>query len=178
MGNPFYNEGRYRCEMTNQGLGEASTGNAQIVWRFKVLETENGGQLPAQYDRTIYRTITENTMPYVIEDLKTLGFEHDSFKYLDPNQPGFQDFKGVIFTAFCKHEEDTKNGGSREKWGIANQGEFEVKPIESSKLRALDNLFGKQLKGFKKQGTPGLVSSPRASASAAPAAVDDDDVPF
>lgn len=172
MSTPFYSPGRYRCEMLKQGIGEASTGNAQIIWRFRVLETENGEQVPGQYERTAYCTITEKTMPYIVEDLKTLGFEHDSFKFLDPSQPGYQDFTGAIFVAFCTHE-NAQSGGQREKWGIATQREFEIKPIDNSKLRQLDTLFGKSLKEFKKGGP-----KPIAQKAATAAGVTDDDVPF
>lgn len=176
MSTPFYAPGRYVCEMTDQALGKASTGTAQIVWRFRVLETETGDQLAAQYERTIYRSVTDKTMPYVLEDLRTLGFNRDSFAEIDPSTPGYQSFKGVQFTAFCTHEEDQRNGGWRERWGIANSGAFEVTPLEKGKVRELDALFGKQLKTLKTGAAP-----PRQEPVAQPVTsegISDDDVPF
>lgn len=173
MSRAYYQPGRYRAEIINQALGEAGTGNPQIVWRIKVLETDTGEQVPAQYERTIYRTITEKSMPYILEDLQTLGYEHESFRMLDPAQPGFQDFRGQIITVFCQHELAQDGNGDREKWGIANANAFEVKPIESAKLRQLDSMFGKHLKGLGKGAT-----APRSSPVAAGVAVDNDDVPF
>lgn len=177
MAGPFYAPGRYICEMTDQGLSTASTGTPQIVWRFLVLETDRREQVPAQYERTIYRAVTERTMPYVLDDLRTLGFRGDSFKELDPNNPDHQSFKGVQFVAFCNHEEG-QDGKTREKWGIVNEGSFEIKPMESKKVRELDALFGKELKKLKADTATTERRPAPVGAQQDEFGITDDDVPF
>src|SRR5258707_14687627 len=98
---PFYEPGKYVAEVLNQGFSEAKTGTTQFVLRFRVLGHPNPDD-PNSYltgtqqgERTMFRAITENTVKYFIEDLKTLGFTGNSFRLLDPNTPGYHDFTGV-----------------------------------------------------------------------------------
>lgn len=183
MSAPYFEEGRYRGEIVAQALGQARTGTPQIVLRFKVLEFENGTPVQNQYERTIYRALTVNTMPYVIEDLKTLGYTRDSFRFIDPVDPNHHSFIGQEFVAFCQHKAG-QDGGLREQWGIAKDGggKLEVEPLESKKLRELDNLFGKQLRSELGQGKTTAVAPPRRSpAPEIPPPSDgitDDDCPF
>lgn len=179
---PFYESGRYACKITSQAMGEAGTGNPQFVLRFKVMGLVDPGDpsryipAPQQFERTFYRTITEKTIEYFVEDLRTLGFTGKSFKELDPATDDFHDFRGSDVDMWCAHEDDSK-GGQREKWSIARQvGEFEVKPIDSKKLRELDNLFGKHLKNLK--GEPKPQAAPQPAAAMASAEITDEDVPF
>jgi hypothetical protein len=181
MSAPFYEPGRYACKVTEQALGEAKTGNTQFVLRFTVLgkvdPADPSRYIPAaaQYERTMYRAITEKTVPYLIEDLKTLKFKGGSFSDLDPNNPGFHDFTGLDFDGWCKHEKD-QQGQMREKWGVARtSGPLEVKPVEPKKLRELDNLFGKQLKEIKPKPDPIRQIPVNAAESTG---ITDDDVPF
>lgn len=180
MSAPFYAAGSYACKIVGQALSETGTGKPQFVLRFKVMglvDPEDSSRfIPAQqqFDRSHYRTITDKTIPYFVEDLKALGFSVSSFKELDSNTPGFQDMRGREVEMECAHENDL-NGESREKWGVARTGSgtFEVKPLEPKKLRDLDNLFGKHLKGLK--------SSPPATAPqpvAVGPGITDDDIPF
>jgi hypothetical protein len=183
---PFYAKGVYVCQGISQALGETSNGNTQFVLRFKVLgavDPDNADNyIPAeeQYERTYYRVINEKTIDYAIEDLKALGFDRESFKFLDPNTPGFQNFAGQVFNMFCKHT--TYQGEPREEWGVARKGgALEVKPVEAAKVRQLDSLFAAQLKGLKKQpAQTKAVSKPNGTPPppATRQVVTDDDVPF
>lgn len=142
----FYEQGRYRCQITDQAIGEANTGTPQIAIKFRVLETEIGEPVDQQYERTAYLFITENAAARTIEVLKELGFSKGSFKFVDKSVEGYHDFTGQEITAFCTH--DTYNNQVKEKWGIAiGGGPLEVKPMESRKIRELDSLFGKALTG-------------------------------
>lgn len=147
----YYEKGVYLCEVINQAIGETSTGKPQFVLRFRVLGTpdpedpDNYFRAPQQYERTHYRVITEKTVDYFVEDLKALGFRQQSFRYLDPETPGFHNFVGQIVSMYCYH--DTYEGKENEKWGVARgMSEFAVKPLDTKKMRELDNLFGKKLK--------------------------------
>lgn len=78
---------------------------------------------------------------------------------------------------WCSHKAGL-DGEVREEWGVARAGgSLEVKPLERKKVRELDNLFGKHLKGPR--ATDGTAMP--ATARPAPAnelGITDDDVPF
>jgi hypothetical protein len=179
---PFYQPGQYVAEVTQQALGEAGTGTPQFVLRVKILgrpdPAEPDSYVPVQqYERTIYRAITENTIDYVMEDLKTLGFAGNSFSDLDPASPNHQSFAGKQIDVYCKHEDDQK-GNTREKWGLSGrQKALEVKPLDSKKTRSLDSLFGKNLKTIAQTAKPAAVQRSVAVADN-PHGITDDDVPF
>ena len=181
---PHSHVGRYACKVVSQALGEASTGNPQFALRFTVMGMVDPADpsrfipSPQQYERTHYRTITEKTVPYFVEDLKLLGFTGTSFRELDPNADGFHDFRDMDVDMWCSHEKG-QDGSPREKWGVARKGgsELDIKPLESKKVRELDNLFGKHLKGMKAaQPAPAPITS--KPAPAAEAGITDDDIPF
>lgn len=175
---PFYAPGVYVCQVTDQALSKASTGTPQFVLKVKVLgkpdPKDPGSYIPVdqQYDRTIFRTITDKTIPYLTEDLKALGFTGSSFRYLDPNVEGAQIFTGTILDCYCKHENDQR-GDLRERWSIARQGggKLDVEALDAAEVRKLDALFGKQLKQQP-------ATAPKPAPTAAPLDVSDDDVPF
>lgn len=180
---PHYPKGRYVGKILNQALGKAGTGNPQLVIQIKVLgkpdPLDPGSYIPDphQYERTVYRTITEKTVPYIIEDLKALGVSIQSWKQLDPSTPGFVDLRGNDADFFCNHEA-SQDGGVREKWGIAmHASEFKVETLEPAKMRELDNLFGKQLKeAFKPGAAPKTQAQPAIATMEE--GVSDDDIPF
>jgi hypothetical protein len=102
---PFYEVGRYVCEALEQSIGESSKGNPQFALHFRVLgkPTAQVGQyepIPHQYERTYYKSITDKTISYFVEDLKALGYTRSSFRYLDPNVPGFHNFAGQSLEMF------------------------------------------------------------------------------
>jgi hypothetical protein len=179
----YYEVGKYACRITSQAMGEAKTGTPQFILRFTVLaRVYDDGEMERvnrQYERTAYRAITEKTIPYLIEDLKTLGFQGSSFRDLDPSSPNFFDLEGRDVEMWCGHEAGT-DGENREKWGVARQGGAkkdapQVKPVDAKKLRDLDNLFGKHLKELapKPQFKPVPVTQPVSQNG-----ITDDDVPF
>lgn len=179
---PHYAKGRYVCEILNQALGKAGTGTPQLAIQFKVLGTPDPKDSTSytidahQYERTMFKSITEKTIQYVIEDLKTLGVSIQSLRQLDPSTPGFVDLRGKVTDFFCNHEAG-QDGGMREKWGVARAAsEFKVEALDPAKMRELDNLFGKHLKeAFKPvaQARP-----PQPVAVSAGATITDDDIPF
>jgi hypothetical protein len=138
----FYDEGNYLGEITDQAIGAAGTGNPQLVLQFRVLSYANGDPVAKQYERTMYRTITEKTLSFVQQDLDTLGFTGTSFRQLDPAFEGFHDLTGKQVEFYCTHEENLK-GEMREKWSIAH-GPRPIKcdPLAESDYRRLDALFG------------------------------------
>lgn len=187
----FYEQGRYECEITQQAMTKASTGNVQLVLRFRVLrmvlvngELENVSQ---QYERTSYRTITENTMKYLERDLEALGFTGSSLRELDPNNPTHEDFVGKILDFNCGHEKG-QNGDMREKWSVAwteQSSAIEETPVESAAYRQLDALFSRSKGGSSSPSQRQQQSPPprqRSVAEHRPITdsdpISDDDIPF
>ncbi len=175
MSSPFYEEGNYLCEIVEQGFTVAKTGTTQFYLKVKVLEDEYGEPVRQCYQRTIFRAITEKTAEYFIADLLQLGYTRDSFRFLDPNEPNHHSFVGERALFFCRHEQG--QSGTQEKWGIARTGGgFTAKPPEDKAIRALDNLFGKQLRASV-SASRATQPQPKAQQTAAQA-VGDDDLPF
>lgn len=179
MSAPFYGEGRYRCEITEQGLGQTKTGNVQVVIRFRVLEGVNpDGPVRQQYERTAYLTVTENTIPYLLPKLQALGYNRTGIRNIDLSDPDPQDLRGTQGVFFCKHEED-QSGSPREKWDVSSG---ESKPLDLVKpnakaIRDLDALFGA---AAKSQGGASAAPKKQPSRPVAVTAngIDDSDIPF
>ena len=189
----MYDPGTYWGKITNQQLGTTSNGNPQFVLSFSVLgivdPADPEGELLGcpQGERSVYRVITDKTIAFVLEDLARLGFVGDDFAQLDLNTPGCQDFTRLEFPFFCQH--DTYKGKVREKWGLARGGQ-NVKPLESSDLRSLNAMFGKELKAQSrelKKAKPAPPAepeptapplTPERAAEEATAVPDNSDIPF
>lgn len=175
---PFYAEGKYLCHVEEQALGVASTGNSQIIIKFKVIGAYQNGQpneLENQYSRTYYGTVTENTIEYLMNDLNTLGLYVTSFGQIDQNQPNFVSIIGNAVDMVCAHEKD-RDGNLRERWRVAYSGgskPLEYKAADKAAVSKLDALFGAKLQ----QGLAGKTAKP-ATVSVAPPLITNDDVPF
>lgn len=145
--------GRYLCRTNRVELGEAKTGTAQIVIKFTPLgmidpQDPEGELLKCpDWERAIFRAVTEKTMPWVTKDLAVLHYTHDSFRYLSPEDPQYDPLGGIDFEAVCEHE--VYEGKQRERWQMAHGGSVQVKPLDTKSVRKLDALFGKQLKEAK-----------------------------
>lgn len=182
MNGPHYQAGNYLGEITQQGLSKAKTGNTQFVVRVKVLGCPTGdGQYapdPFQYERTIFLTITQNTIDFVSETLEYLGYDRQGFGPLDPSHPQHQSFIGKQVDLYCTHEND-QSGNPREKWRISRNGgskALELTPLNQKELRELDALFGRNLRSGSSKAAPTPTTN-RQTSPATPE-ITDDDIPF
>ena len=171
--------GVYVCRILEQGLSEATTGTPQFWLRFEVLgkpdpaNPDNYLAASVKRERTMFRAITEKTIDMLTEDLEQLGFQGTSFRDLQPGTPNHYSFVGQDIDMYCKHE--TYNGAPHEKWQLSRPGGgMDLKELEPTKLRQLDALFGKALKGIAKPA--GAAAARPASNGTAAAAVSDDDI--
>lgn len=173
-----FNQGEYVARVTSWGLTESKNKKTpQFVLRFTPIGKINpndptGATLSCpNYERSVYRAITKNTVNFLIEDLQYLGYNKASFKYLDPDEEGAHDFSNLEIRVRCDHEE--YNGNVQERWNLARDGGAELVPLEGSKVRELDSLFGRTLKDKIKTDT---------EIDPEPATVDQrtdgDDIPF
>ena len=160
MARIFYDQGRYWGKITRQRLGESSNGNPQLILSFTVLGKINPadpqGELLAvtqQYERTVFRTITDKTIDWVLKDLETIGFTGGSYGQFDENASDCCDVRGKELEFSCNHKAHYKTGEPVEEWSIASDSPgMEVEPLDNQAVRKLDAMFGKQLK--KKSAEP------------------------
>lgn len=145
---PYYSKGEYWARIKSQAMGETKNENPQLILGIEIMgqidpKDRNGELISCEcLDRTMYLVITENTVDFVTDNLRALGFEGNSFALLDPSTEGYHDFVGTEFAAFCQHS--TYEGKVSEKWSVG--GQREAKPLEVTKLRKLDSMFGSHLK--------------------------------
>lgn len=193
----MYKAGNYWCKVASQQLGTTKTGKPQFVLTFDVvgmIDPDNAeGDLIAvdRYERSIFRTITDSTVDWLVEDIKHLCergnivFDLPSFSHLSPASPVYLDFKGVEFEGYCTHEE--YEGKNREKWGVSTgkkKGGPEVAPIDDKSLRQLDAMFGKALKAATKPKPAGEkkriegVDANQQFAAAAAQQANGEEIPF
>lgn len=159
---PQYEPGRYLGIVIEQAFSESSNGNAQFILRCQVVGKfdENGTlcEFPSGRvrERSVFMTITENTIDFVIDALRAIGYEGSTFSGLDPQTPGFHNFASHEIPLYCQHEE--YQGQWRERWRISSGGGgLNVKPLDPKGLRALDAMYGKALKATdktKQNGSP------------------------
>ena len=175
MGKPYYEEGLHVGEIKQHGIGRTKTDKPQIVWRVKVLgypEGENG-LIPhrAQYERTIYQVISEKTVPFVTEQLKSIGFDGEKVSQLDPNHPQHVDMRGMQVNLWCKWEDDLE-GEPRERWQFSRGPQaLELPQLSTKETRELDSLFGRN-KNAAKPATSAPVQNVHNEE------ITDDDIPF
>lgn len=165
----YYEMGRYWGRVTHQKLGKTKNGNPQLVISFLVLGKINAmdpeGDLLAvsqQYERTVFRVITENTIEWVEQDLDKLGWTGTDWSQFDETNPHCVSFVGTELAFSCKHEPHFETKEPREVWSVSQESPgMAVTPLEPSELRKLNTMFGKALKE-RKPPSP-KAESPRKS---------------
>jgi hypothetical protein len=185
---PNYAIGKYAVKITGQGFQAAKTGTMQFVLKFipqGMIDPSDPNTLIAcqQYERTYYKALTENTMPWFLDDVKALGVEDlAAFSQLDPNTDGFIDLTGRDVDMACGPKQGWNDGKTYEDWAIIHGGGG-GKPIElapKKEVANLDKMFGRFLPKPARPTQPVARRTPvpvPVMADDAPA-IDDDDVPF
>lgn len=180
-----YDNGRYASRITDQGFALAKTGNTQFVIAFDIIgrvDPKDPNTLIAvpEGNRKIYRAITENTITWILDDLKAMGVEElTSWSLLDPATPGYIDLTGKEIDVNCGTKKG-QDGKDYEDWSIAH-GSGGGKPIERAEGKAIQNLdrmFGRFLS--KPAAAPARRNSPVPQRAPEPVGVGitDDDIPF
>jgi len=153
---PDYDQGRYWGRCISQAIGESkakegeSQGSRFVALGFQVRGKVNAadpeGHLLAcpAGERTVFLYLTEKSIERTIDELRSLGFDKDSFKFLLPETPGYVNLNGVECALQCRHE--TYQGKTKDKWSIAGGGGPNIKALDTAGVRQLDALYGKALK--------------------------------
>ncbi len=175
-----FGPGTYRGKITRWGVGKAGTGTPQLSVTVQILgkvdtSDSESGLLPApNYERTIFRAITEKTIDYVIADLRRLGYDRDGFADAQPESPTAFDFFGIECNVVCEH--DSYQGKAKERWSFGG-GTFEQVPLEPNVVKSLDALFGKKFKESRKTSPVQPMGQPAMSQEAAATAAKTFDAP-
>jgi len=173
-----FSEGRYRVRIVSQCFAATKDNKPQFVLRVTPLGFYNlerpGGALEVcdNYERSIFLTITDRSIDYVVDKLAAIGFEGRSFSELEPEAANHVSLVGSEFDAVCKH--DKYEGVAREKWDISTITTAPGNPLDKAGLRKLDTLYGGKLK----RGVGQAKAVQREVASATANKVGDDDIPF
>lgn len=186
---PYYRPGQYWGRITHQKLGQSKAkATPQLIVSFVVLGQIDPAnpkgdllQVMQQYERSLFMSVTDNTIEWVMRDLQRLGFVGDSFALFDEGTPNFCRLIDSDHAFYCQHEAG-QDGQLREKWGLARENTGPtVTPLGNAEARKLDSLFGKQLKRLAAGPGPADASAPRKAPEPEPAPVShpaDDDIPF
>jgi hypothetical protein len=174
----YYEQGAYRCEIIDQGLSQSSNGNPQIWLKIQVMESVDHPEEQLQsYDRTVFWTITDKTVNFVLDKLDALGFSGESWRQLDLNHANPQSFVGTSADFFCKLE--TYEGKERERWDLSFNTGGGAQALDEAQSRQLDTLFGKKLKErFRSTAKKPAKATKAANAELQEAVEGNDDVPF
>ena len=171
----IYDVGTYWGRITKQRVSPAKTGTMQLVVSFvvrgKVNLSDPQGDLlpiPGEYERTVFRAITEKAMPWVIQDLDRLGWYGSDWRDFDEQSSGFVSIIGTEHAFRCDHEPHNVTKQMMEKWSVAGGG-LSLKPLEDADAKRLQALFGKHLRARTKPDTkPEPVPQPKPSSPEQP----------
>lgn len=182
MAEALMSPGRYWGKITRQELGVSKEAkNPQFGLKFVVMGKINlidpaGDLLPCpSVERTVFRSISEKAVEYLVEDLEylcgKLGVELDlsGWEMLDPGTEGHLSFVGIETEFYCKH--DTYKGKTGEKWSLSKG--FDSEKPSDDQVGQLNRMFGKFLKKPAKAPGSRAVASTPAPAAEEPAAQDE-----
>src|SRR5262245_27868516 len=169
-----YLAGENVAAITDWGLSESRNKKTpQFVVRFRPLGKINpndptGDLLSCPSDeRTLYLYITQNTKDMFRKALDYLGYDKQSFKYLNRDADGAVDFMGREINVCCDHEEH--EGSINERWNLCMPAE--IKQLDDMRIMELDSMFGMS-------GGSSTPAKPKTNGSKKQTRVSVEDVPF
>jgi hypothetical protein len=183
------NSGKYRARIEDYGVIEAPYGQqhltAYVTFRLIGYYNPTTGALESCPDETreYRKAFTDNTIKWLLGDIKAIGYDREALTYFDPEVEGAVDLFGREIVVRCEHK--TYNGQTREEWSISQAPR--PKRVDRSVLAELDDRFRDQIKkilGPQKPAppvppapAPPVPPAPAPPVPPAPAPPDDDD-PF
>lgn len=182
----------YQCRITGQGFGESKQKGTPFFYldiqpEFELVN-DKPHDLPedCRWARRIERYITDKTFDYLVEDLKSIGWQGGPLSDLGPE--GSTSFVDQVIKCRCVLENAT-DGSDKvfERWmlyrpvGGGTQAPPE-KTLDKTGLRKLDALFGDKLKSaFGGKAKPAAKPAAKKPAPAQRETVPpgpDADIPF
>ncbi|MAH46991.1 hypothetical protein CMI37_14285 [Candidatus Pacearchaeota archaeon] len=145
----YYEPGEYWAEILNHGLTESrKLKTPQLFVTMRVLGTVNPEEpdkydpVQRQYERTIYKPLTDKTVAFVMDFLVAIGFTGERYADFDLLNGGSCDLRGNSIKVYCEHE--TYNAKEQERWNLSRGSR--VQPMEQTAVSRLDSLFGQELR--------------------------------
>lgn len=172
-----YLAGEYVVVITDWGLSESRVKKTpQFVLKFRPLGKVNPNdptgdlmQCPGD-ERSLYLYITQNTKDMFRKAMDYLGYNKESFKYLNRDVEGAHDFLNKEINVRCEHEE--YEGSVNERWNLCTSAD--IKPLDEMRIMELDSMFGKSGGSVK----PKTNGSKKPAPARATAPKDDSEIPF
>jgi hypothetical protein len=133
--------GRYRGRIKDYGILEAKEQDKydQVFIEFEVIGRYDRatGELEAcpPAVRTYYKSTHPNSVDWLLSDLKSLGYDKPSFRYLDPEVEGAVDWFGKEIDVACGPG-TSQDGTPREQWSLARARSR--KKVKAETLARLD----------------------------------------
>ena len=93
----------------------------------------------ADEERSLYIYMTAKTKDQVGRAMEYLGYNRESFKFLNRDTEGAHAFLGKEINVRCEHEE--YEGSVQERWSLCTSAE--IKPLHEMRVMELDSMFGK-----------------------------------
>lgn len=177
-----FSEGRYVATIENHSIGQAKTGNYQLIINIKIegkIDPNNPeGDLLAvtQKQRTMYLTITDNTKERRMQELLSIGYTGTSWAQFDKNASGdqFASLIGKSIEVVCSA--NVHNGKESERWEFPSTGGGTNEGINTTEARKLDTLLGDVWKSKKPGGV--LPAAKSQQQPKVQVASKDDEIPF
>jgi hypothetical protein len=152
--------GKYRGRIRDYGVYESQVGQQHptVIVVFDLIGCYDPageiGPCPPE-TRTYSKAVTEKTIDWVLSDLRAIGFDKDSFKLFDPEEPGAANLFGREIDVVCDHE--TYEGAVRERWSIYR--EPARKKASADVLTQLDARFAAKLEKMSGGGQQPAATS-------------------
>jgi hypothetical protein len=111
--------------------------------------------------RTYFKSTHPNSIDWLLGDLKSLGYDKPSFRFLDPEVEGAVDWFGKEVEVACDHG-TSRDGTPREQWSIFRERTRRKAKVET--LARLDaRLADKLAKAFGAQQPAAPLTAPNTS---------------
>jgi hypothetical protein len=144
----MFEKGKYRARIEDYGVFQATFGQqhptAFVRFTLTGYYDPSTGDLTtcAPASREYTKAITENTIQWLLSDLKSIGFDRDGLRFFDPESPGAADLFGREIDVVCDHEE--YQGKGQERWSVYR--EPRRKRVDAGVLAALDARYRDEVK--------------------------------
>jgi len=172
----YYQEGLYEVRFKSQGFSESKEKKTPFFFlTFDPVNLILGDDIhpvDARYECKVDLWLTEKTVERTVENLRTIGWEGNSFRDLEPG--GFS-FEGVVGHLRCSHEQNGEK--VYDKWDFPATGGVKVEHV-SGMAKKLDALFGKALKASKPAAKAVEKPVPVTVPEDAGSVEDADEIPF
>lgn len=142
-----FEPGNYKAVLTKVSYGKSKEkGTPQVTFGFMPQGIMKNGRVEPcpQFERAVFKYITENTVDYVVQDLEKLGYDRGNFDELDSTHPNAFPFVGLEINVYLEYE--TYQGKEKERWNFSRDGGLKNTPMEKSEAAKVNAMFAAKLR--------------------------------